>query len=244
MVWNRRSRSSDVYLSTLVFKIAYTIICFTYFSSTLHPFAKIFEEDCIYTLNFYQRHLDKFKRAAKKVNTNPEVLFSIVAPEVSQNNNLRNRVEIESLLVLYVQGGSSYANFSIGYFQMKPSFAEMLEKKVKDHPFLLENFSNLLIQENTEEAERATRIDRLCSLDWQIEYLSVFYYLAAEKYHFHDSTYSNEDIMNLAACYNVGLDRSIDDIQRIGEMAQFPRFSWSKFKYKEVALFFYDASVQ
>lgn len=207
---------------------------------TSHPYAKEFRDDCRFTIQFYQNHEDVFKRAADKVETTPEILFSIVAPEISQYSYLRNKVETQSLLVLYVQGGSAYANFSIGYFQMKPSFAESIETQIASQPHLKDSFSNLTIHANNVEEKRAIRVNRLSSFKWQVEYLAAFYELAIEKYNLQHRSLSHEEIMTLAACYNVGLNRSIQEINTIGNQSQFPRFSFRKYKYKEVSLFFYQ----
>ena len=53
-----------------------------------------------------------------------DFIYSIVAPEITQYSFIRNTLESYTLNVLYVQYGRAYADYSIGFFQMKPSFIE------------------------------------------------------------------------------------------------------------------------
>ena len=58
----------------------------------------------------------------------------IVAPEISQYSQLSDAAETYALYTLYVQGRVS--DFSIGAFQMKPSFAVSIEKEVAKCDYL------------------------------------------------------------------------------------------------------------
>ena len=57
------------------------------------------------------------------------VAISIIFPEIVRYSALRDKVEISLLKTLYVNLGEDYADFSIGQFQMKPSFAEAIRRK-------------------------------------------------------------------------------------------------------------------
>ncbi len=56
--------------------------------------------------------------------------ISIVLPELIRWNALQDIMETTALELLYVEKGKDGADFSIGYFQMKPSFIENLENYV------------------------------------------------------------------------------------------------------------------
>ena len=53
--------------------------------------------------------------------------LAVVFPEIVRYSDLEDLIQIRALKVLYVQYGRKYADFSVGHFQMKPSFIEQLE---------------------------------------------------------------------------------------------------------------------
>ena len=52
--------------------------------------------------------------------------IAVIFPELVRYSALRDKMEITLLKALYINLGDDYANFSIGQFQMKPSFAEII----------------------------------------------------------------------------------------------------------------------
>lgn len=74
-------------------------------------------------------------------------------------NALKDDIESESLKVLYVQFGKTYADFSIGVFQMKPSFAEGVETLAAQLlPDTIYTELQLAYSENDGEAIREQRL--------------------------------------------------------------------------------------
>jgi len=61
-------------------------------------------------------------------------VLSIVFPELIRFNAIQDKIETFALQSLYVKYGKDYANFSVGPFQVKPSFAESLEKDFVKFP--------------------------------------------------------------------------------------------------------------
>ena len=57
--------------------------------------------------------------------------IAVVFPELIRYSALRDKIEITLLKSLYIYKGDDYADFSIGQFQMKPSFAELIHKNVQ-----------------------------------------------------------------------------------------------------------------
>ena len=53
--------------------------------------------------------------------------LAIVFPELLKYTLYQDLLETTALELIYTSYGKSYADFSIGYFQMKPSFIEDLE---------------------------------------------------------------------------------------------------------------------
>lgn len=74
----------------------------------------------------------KERRAAwrevfESLEADPAECEAVVFPELLRYSRVQDGVEQAALLALYVQGGKAKADFSVGMFQMKPSFAEQVE---------------------------------------------------------------------------------------------------------------------
>lgn len=141
----------------------------------------------------------------RRHNVDPSIACSIVFPEVMRYSSLRDFAETKSLEVLYIQYGSKYADFSIGRFQMKPSFAAKLEK---DWLKLMEKeiVSGIIRPSDTvdDTSSRILRINRLKDQEWQVRYLVM--YCKVVDIRFHDKLFSKNipDIEFLASAYNLG----------------------------------------
>ena len=71
------------------------------------------------------------------------LLTPVVLPEVARFNGFSNFFETAALEAFYVEDGSGVVDFSIGPFQMKPSFAERVEHRVAAQPSLRQRFPKL-----------------------------------------------------------------------------------------------------
>lgn len=180
--------------------------------------------------------------------------ISMVFPELIRYSAIRDQVEIQSLKVLYVQFGENYSDFSVGPFQMKPSFAENIEK---DFELLsshndLNDFKDLYHiktadfktrpGEDPVEARKA-RIHRLTDRDWQVKYLLMFIKIM-------EKTAPPEYLKDLpdklkyfATAYNCGYWKNPETI--LSEMTK-KRFHTSlfetpdKYNYSDISWYFYQ----
>lgn len=133
--------------------------------------------ECNKGSDFFDRHKSieqtlQTKLGDKKKN----YALAIVAPEVCWYSALQDKGETYTLKVLYAQTGKG--DFSLGYFQMKPSFAEQIENTIQNDNSLIKKYSELIITEDTPQAIRAERVSRLSSLKYQTLYLAAFYEVA------------------------------------------------------------------
>lgn len=151
----------------------------------------------------------KLAECSKLCNYSPVFLQSLVMPEVMRYNSLKDGIEAESLRTLYVQFGEEYADFSIGIFQMKPSFAQVVEKKVEvllpGH--LQKEFAMQYSSSNAEEIRRH-RVERLQDEDWQLNYLTAFTVLCDTLYKQKKITSELQKLLWYATVYNAGFDKS------------------------------------
>ena len=83
--------------------------------------------------------------------------LSIVFPEVIRFNSFSDFIETKTLEWVYVDYGAEKADFSIGLFQMKPSFIEKLEEATKSDPSLFRPFSDILSYPTTLSAMEIRR---------------------------------------------------------------------------------------
>jgi hypothetical protein len=106
----------------------------------------------------------------------PCFALSIVFPELIRYSSISDYIETKALEVLYVQYGRDYADFSIGLFQMKPSFAEQIETDLLKHnlPVKYPYLSRLYPSVNDEVETRKARVIRLKEEKYQLLYLEAF----------------------------------------------------------------------
>lgn len=97
---------------------------------------------------------------------------AVVFPEMVRYNLFRDRMETAAVKGSYVSRGTKAFDFSIGRFQMKPSFVEGLEKRWMRSGFP-EVYKAYFDTEDTQFARRA-RIERLSDDMWQYVYLAMF----------------------------------------------------------------------
>lgn len=173
----------------------------------------------------------------------PQIVISVVFPELIRYNSIRNFIETRALEIAYVRHGLDAVDFSIGHFQMKPSFVAQIEYDIVNSK-LSEKYPELPIDVTLNVGKRRKiRIDRLKQVKWQLRYLSAF---ADLLYRFHpeikkqDSTYQ---VAFLASAYNLGYKASRKAIEKWMHVRSFPdgREAWAKqYRYADVAVYFYQ----
>lgn len=170
--------------------------------------------------------------------------LAIVAPEVCWYSALQDKGETYTLKVLYAQTGKG--DFSIGYFQMKPSFAEQIENIIKSNNELKQKYSELFIIEDTQQAIRAERVSRLSSLKYQTLYLAAFYEIAESKISKWSSNKEGHPqfLKNMATTYNGGLNISESKALLLQAKKQFPSMATDKYNYSDLVIEFYQYLTQ
>lgn len=113
-----------------------------------------------------------FETIMEKSDIDANIAFAVILPEVIRYNALKDKIEIASLKTLYVQFGERYSNFSVGRFQMKPSFAEGLERRLLESG--IRRFMSIIADTVDCTYARKRRVERLSSLKGQMHYLALF----------------------------------------------------------------------
>lgn len=205
-----------------------------------NSYADYYKKEYNSALTFFGANREGFEAMAERTGAGAGFLFSIVAPEISRYDNIADKVQTMALNTLYVQFGKEYADFSIGYFQMKPSFAEQVEDYIQGVDILLEAFPEIPIDGMTVKEARSERIHRLEDIRWQFLYLAAFY--SAVRHRFGGTAFPSEEkrLWFYANAYNSGF---LNDVQYLikEQRPSFPRTGTRRFRYADVALCFFLA---
>lgn len=201
-------------------------------------YSEIYAAECREALSFWMTHKSEFDAAAEKAGVSAGFLFAIVAPEVSQYGNLIDKAQTYALKTLYVQAGKDYADFSIGRFQMKPSFVEQLEQAIEDADTLRISFPEVRITDKDGRSACIERVRRLERLDWQLEYLALFCRVVQHRFCEMKFESEQEKLRFYANAYNAGFLLNGERLQQCAG-AYFPHLAKQKFRYADVSLWFY-----
>ncbi|MEI6048629.1 MAG: hypothetical protein WCS03_06990 [Bacteroidota bacterium] len=166
---------------------------------------------------------------------------AVIFPELVRYSALRDKIEITLLKALYINLGDEYANFSIGQFQMKPSFAEMIREQAPDvmSPKSEIKFKDRLEYDDIKNFRKSIVTD-LEDPKIQFNYLIAFLKICEEKY---KTNRKNEitQLIFLATAYNYGIEKSIDQINSMIDKKFFNTrlFKTENYSYADVSLFWY-----
>lgn len=187
---------------------------------------------------------EQFTLCKSICNVEAKFMQSIVFPEVMRYSSIKDGIEAESLRTLYVQLGASYANFSIGLFQMKPGFAEQLEMKSKQLlPDSIGRELQLAYRVTDEQNVRQQRVERLEDNDWQMVYLTAFIAVCNEMYKSKHFSSPLEKLQWYATVYNAGFDKTDAYISKKIKQENFylsQQMPGKKFRYAALAAWFYN----
>jgi len=155
-------------------------------------------------------------RAFESFGIDPREAWAVVFPELVRWSALADLIQTSNLQALYVQYGAGYSDFSIGRFQMKPSFAETLEA---DFNKLLPPDEQRSIRGGRFETgdtveNRRARVRRLADADDQVRYLIIFFRVMDRLYARERWASAEEKVRFTAAAYNSGYRSGAARIRR------------------------------
>jgi hypothetical protein len=175
--------------------------------SVYKDYPEAFGNDYTWAATWVNSHASAFDAIAKNADVPAVELKAIVFPELIRYSSVYDALEVQSLKFLYTSRGKDYADFSVGYFQMKPSFAENVEKDavlyLTDAEMNTLELKGLAAQEDNEQS-RSERISRITSVNGQLKYLAAFYKICTAK--FSGTSFANaaDRVKFFATCYNAG----------------------------------------
>lgn len=204
----------------------------------------IFAEDYTSALNYLRQNSQAFKTSASTYGHSPELLTSIVFPELVRYSMISDLLETSALEYIYLSGGSGAADFSIGRFQMKPSFVEQLETNIGQSDALKVKYASIIAYK-TDNAfgQRNRRLQRLNSASWQLVYLNAFVDVVHENFKDLEFKDTEDSLRFYASAYNGGFDRQAQQIKTAAGQCLFPYgagYEGTQYAYSDVSVYFHS----
>lgn len=205
-------------------------------------YREIFAEDWVKAEQYVTANRHWMEPVLKDNNIPYRLAIAVIFPELVRYSALRDRMETTLLKALYVNLGEEYANFSIGRFQIKPSFAEII---CLEAPKALGKRSDIRFPRR-EEFENISNYRKSLVVDLedpktQFNYVIAFMKICEKKFRT-DGMSTGEKLKFLSTAYNYGIDRSIEEISDMIESKFFTTkvFKSETYCYSDIALFWYN----
>lgn len=204
-------------------------------------FEKIFGEKYVYALSQMQSEKQIIDSISTLYGVDKKFTAAIVFPELIRFSVVRNYIEVNSMEVIYVNTGR--VDFSIGPFQIKPSFAEKIEKIVAEEKTFRKYLSNFEYPSENLFEIRKERIARLKNTKHQLQYVAIFQRYIYQKYPFLYRRSIEFQLKFLSTAYNSGFYSTRKEIEANMKKQYFPWGSLNdrqKYNYAEISWYYYQ----
>jgi hypothetical protein len=214
------------------------------FSQSIN-YANLFGDDWKKAMTFEKENRIWMEPLLVKNHISYPLAISIIFPELVRYSALQDKMEITLLKTLYVNLGEDYADFSIGQFQMKPSFAEMIRENA---PVVTGGNSEITFKYISDFDDikdfRKSIISDLEDPKSQINYLIIFIKICENKFKISRRDDLSE-VKFLATAYNCGFDKNEEVIESMIDKKFFNTklFKTENYCYADISLFWYKQSM-
>jgi hypothetical protein len=182
-------------------------------------YRKVFGSDWTDAERFVSEHHEELKQEFDLFNVDARLAEAIVFPELIRYSMWQDEIERAAVNGLYISKGREGADFSIGRFQMKPSFAEEVEKAWNASSLSKEYVFSFNLADNNEA--RRSRVRRLSDMQGQCRYLAIFIRLQQERHPRLLQLTQTEQVRFLATAYNRSFSASWDEIFKMQRQRHF-----------------------
>jgi hypothetical protein len=205
-------------------------------------YSEIFGSDWQKALAFIEENNFWIKPSLEKYNIPYQEAMAVIFPELVRYSAIRDKMEITLLKTLYRNLGDDYADFSVGVFQVKPSFAEKIRSMA---PETMGKKAKTLFKKRSsykyDHDYRAAIITDLGNPRNEINYIIAFFSICRDLF----NTDQMDEVLKikfLATAYNTGFWKSREEIIKMEEKKFFNTklFKTENYSYADVALFWYD----
>jgi len=234
-----------VKLINKVFRINLICLVITGSPVILHSqslsYSEIFGDDWKKALLFEKENRSWMEPVLAKNHIPYPLAIAVIFPELVRYSALRDRMEVTLLKALYINLGDNYANFSVGQFQMKPSFAMMVREQSHS---VLSRRSGISFKREAEYDDdleyRKSIVEDLEDTKTQFNYLVTFIKICDKNFRTNrmDET---EKLKFIATAYNFGINKSSAAIESMINRKFFNTklFKTENYCYADVSLFWY-----
>lgn len=204
-------------------------------------YQEIFGSDWDKALSFVAQNRNWIEPKLEQYHVSFPVAIAVIFPELVRYSALRDKIEITLLKALYINLGEEYANFSIGPFQMKPSFAEMIREKAKD---AMGSKAGKLFKVKSDyddiRSYRASIVTDLENQETQLNYLIAFIKICEGNFNLKLKN-NNYRVVFQATAYNFGFWKTAEQIESMFDKKFFRTtiLKTENYSYSDVSLFWY-----
>jgi hypothetical protein len=234
-------KNLNIYSQRILLLILFFVLFLLPSRSQSLNYADIFGEDWKKAEAFEKENRQWIKPLIEKNHISYPIALSVVFPELVRYSALRDKMEISLLKTLYVNLGEDYADFSIGVFQMKPSFAETIRDESSAYLGRRSGIRFKTINDYEDIKEfRKSVIKDLEDPESQVIYLITFIRICEKKFNLNRLD-EIKFIKFLATAYNFGIDKSGIQLAKMTDKKFFSTklISSEKYSYADVSLYFY-----
>ena len=205
-----------------------------------------FRSDFEEAINFLEEQEALLQEVAQEFpEHDAKAVLAIVSPELIRYQLFSDFFETKALELAYVSRGSEVVDFSIGRFQMKPSFIEEVEYHIHQHPLLSKKYQKTINYpaQHTEDDLRRLRLERLKNFEWQVRYAHLFYAIVNDCFSGFERNEEDDRLSLIATAYNYGFSRPVEEIRQYMKIQAFPygpKFKTEQLSYGEWSQLFYQ----
>ncbi|NJO89076.1 MAG: hypothetical protein HC831_09045 [Chloroflexia bacterium] len=107
-------------------KISFLLVLLLNLNST-PDYQKIFGADYTDAISYFKKNKSTITSYFNYHSVNQELIIPVIFPERIRYSMVKDFIETTAVELIYIDFGADYVDFSIGDFQIKPSFAEKVE---------------------------------------------------------------------------------------------------------------------
>lgn len=219
------------------------LISSSFLTQAKDSYEDYFQDEQEEVAQFLRVYEPKLQQKSHKYCHQNNFVTAIIYPELLRYNYVQDFIETAGLELIYIRYGSKTADFSIGHFQMKPSFAEQIEKYIEKYPIEFSKYKKLIFtRKSTSLFQRKIRLVRLKQIDWQLNYIHAFIAICDHKFHFLKFKDTKDKLRFYATCYNVGFHKKYQLILQNENKKTFPhgpKYLGTQFCYASIAFAYY-----